>query len=415
MSSLMDELVIELLKEAARLLWQGEFGGMDAGAGYRLPEQPHGPDTQLWLRTVEGGGVVTARMTLDLRSLRSPRSSFQGRISLRLDRSLPTGRPVAGAALTLGAGRRELHLGPLRGGLGGGLLLRADAIYLPGAAARSAWSGVPTGLRASPVSPASERPHCIALRRTDGRGLTVAVIDDRVDETRPVVAIGSLDRHGRGVAILTSTGTRAAEFIFGRRDGRLPWRIGGAFWRTPERERDGNALEVAAGSRVERSAVRWEVRAWRWEGGPPPLANPPSGSSRKRRGGIRAAATIRAAGPLEAHLSMTAAGSPGWIGRPGWWRDELEVGRRIAHEPGWRLKLRRTVTLERSGRADEGERDRIDYRRLAVLRLWSSGRRWLTSGEIRFESENGSRPAAGSWIQVDFRGRRIVHPVFCKS
>ncbi len=402
--SLMDGLIIELLEEIVLLRWQGVAERLDAEDGSHLPDQLYGPETQIWLRTVDGGGVVTARATLDVHSLRSPRSPFRGRIFLRVDRSLPVGPPVAGVALRLSSNHRELHLGPLRGGLGGGLLLRANTFQNLGAAAHSAWSGVPTGLRASSVSPTSETPLCFALRRTDGRGLTLAVIDDRDDGLEPVVAIGCLDRDGRGVAVLTSTGTRAAEFIVGRRDGRLPWRIGGAYWRTPDRE-GGNALEVVVGTRVERGAVRWEMRAWRWEGGPPPLANPPTGSSRKRRGGLRVAATIRPPGPLEAHLSVTAAGSPDWTVRPGWWRDEFEVRRYVAHMPGWRLRLRRTVVLDRSDR----EPDRIEARRLAVLRLWSgTGRRWWSTGEMRIESENGSRPAAGGWIQLDHRGRGLI-------
>jgi len=402
--SLMDGLIIKLLEEAALLRWHGVAERLDAEAGSRLPDQPFGPETQIWLKTVEGGGVVTARATLDIHSLRSPRSPFRGKVFLRVDRSLPVGPPVAGVALRLSSNHSELHLGPLRGGLGGGLLLRANAFHQLGAAARSAWSGVPTGLRASSASPASETPLCLALRRTDGRGLTLAVIDGRDDGSEPVVAIGFLDRDGRGVTVLTSTGTRAAEFIIGRRDGQLPWRIGGAYWRTPDRE-GGNALEVVVGRRMEQGAVRWEMRAWRWEGGPSPLADPPPGSSRKRRGGLRVAATVRPPGPLEAHLSVTAAGSPGWTVRPGWWRDEFEVRRYIAHKPGWRLRLRRTVELDRS----DQEPDRIEARRLAVLRLWSgTSRRWWSTGEMRIESQNGSRPAAGGWMQVDLQGRGLI-------
>ncbi|MFC1539915.1 lamin tail domain-containing protein, partial [Gemmatimonadota bacterium] len=112
--SLMDGLIIKLLKEVALQYWQGIAGRLDAETGSHLPDQPFGPETQIWLRTVEGGGVMTARTTLDIHSLRSPPSPFRGKVYLRVDRSLPVGRPVAGVAFSLGSNRRELHLGPLR-------------------------------------------------------------------------------------------------------------------------------------------------------------------------------------------------------------------------------------------------------------------------------------------------------------
>lgn len=444
----------QVVDEIIRLGWEGGSAGPAAAAaedGAILPDRPNGAATTIWLRTEMGGGVVTARTSVDLsigRSLRkSPGQSF---LLLRVDRPLPVGRPAADIALNLAVSRRVIRFGSMRGGLGGGLLVRANMFNQLGAAARSAWAGVPTGLRASPVSPSSETPLCLAWRRIDGRGVTVAFTTERERYrqraegsgrndrwnwskfSNPLAALSWLDRSGRGVVLAVPPPevgrSGGVEVIWGSRSGRIPWRIGGAAWRLVGGDR-GSALEIVAGSKIQpgvgptpdgtvgsrsRSAafaygattLRWEVRGWRWEGARPPAADPPPGASRKRRTGLRVAATIRPPGPLEAHLAMTVAGASDWTATPGWWRDEFEVARRVARRAGWRLRLRRTIEVDRVTEVDRsgGEGLRARVRRLGVFRLWSgTGSNWSIAGEIRIESKNGSRRAAGGWLQVDHR------------
>jgi len=157
--------------------------------------------------------------------------------------------------------------------------------------------------------------------------------------------------------------------------------------------------------------VKWEMRLWIWDGGAPPMASPVSGATRKKREGLRFAATVNPPGPLRGDISVTAAGEPGsftaagasgLVTRPHWWREQFEVGRRSIRRAGWLLRLRRTTELERVS----WEPDLVTEQRLAVLRIWSGTRqRSSVSGELRVESESIRSMSIGWWLQTTFNGK----------
>ena len=384
-------------------------GAILADAELRLPEPRQGTGTRSWLRCAAGEWSLSLQTSLD-----PSFSLLDARFRIRIDHALTGNSPFSSSSLEMDAGRWKLLIGPLRGGMGGGLLVRANTLDYWGASARSAWSGVPTGLRSGPVSSSSETPVSIALQRNDGRGVSVAIVKEHKqhieheEKTDAMVALGILDRDGRGAVLLASAGTTALELVMGRRRGRISWRLGAAGWGSSSGA-DGSSIEAVMSSGSD--AVRWEMRFWRWDGYAPPMASPVSGATRRKREGLRLAATIHPPGPLRGDLSVTAAGEPGAFTAAGvsglvmgplWWREQLEVSWRSIRRPGWLLRLRRTFDLKRMS----WDPDEVTEQRLAVLRVWSgTGTTSSVSGELRVESENSRSRSIGWWLQATFNGK----------
>jgi len=409
MNPLMLILVVRLMTVGpiADYRWLEITGNLLADAELRLPEPRQGTGTRAWLRYAEGEGSLSLQTSLD-----PSFSLLDARCRVRIDQALTGDRPFSSSSLEIEAGRWKLLFGPLRGGMGGGLLVRANTLDYRGAGARSAWSGVPTGLRSGPVSASSNTPVSIALQRDDGRGVSLAILrerkKEREEEAESFVALGVLDREGRGGVLLASAGTAAVEIVMGRRRGKVSWRLGAAGWSS--RSGEGGASLEAVMTSIG-NVIRWEMRLWMWDGSVPPMASPVSGATRKKREGLRFAATMHPPGPIRGDLSVTAAGEPGSVtaaGTPGqvagpfWWREQLEVSRKSIRRAGWLLRLRRTTDLERLS----WEPDKVTERRLAVLRIWSgSGKKSSVSGELRAESENSDPRSIGWWLQATFRSK----------
>lgn len=366
-------------------------------AELRLPEPAQGRDTRAWLRRSDRTRILTLQTSID-----PFRDRLKARFRFRVDCDLMGGTPVASTAVEIRSGRWKLQVGPLRGGMGGGALVRANALNYRGAGVQSAWSGVPSGLRTGPASASSDAPLSITLRRVDGKGPSLAILQDRgthQERNDPVIALGVLNREGCGGVILGSGAGTAAEIVLGSRKGPIRWRLSAARWCSPDRG-DGASLEAVMTS--GKGPVSWEIRFWSWDGSAPPMAPPVPGATKDRRRGIRLAAGMNPPGPLRGDLSVVAAGAPGQVAGPGWWREQVEVSWRSLRRAGWLLRLRRTTDLERLS----WEPDRVTERRLGVARLWSGTRGKLSgSGELRAESENSRTPSIGGWLQTEFQGK----------
>ncbi len=389
-------LLLQLLAlgPAARFRWEESAGEVVQAIREQRLETLSSPALRGWIRKEEGG--VRSSITLT-GSIKIGGSSL--RLSVRSDRVGSGDRPTFSPAASLTAGGWRMSAGPLKGGLGSGLLLRGERWMSTGAAPGSAWRGIPTGLRAGPVTDSGTAPAAYVLGKRGGRGVTLALISDPDRSRGEHLAAGYRVSECTGILFVGSGESGGVEVMTGMRRGGILWRLGVAGWGSSEAG-PGHVIEAALSGRGD--GTGWEARIWAWSGSRPLLAPPVEGATSSRRVGLRLAAALRPPGPLKVDASMEVAGPEPSRPRPGWWREQLEIMWGGYAGPGGRLRLRRTVDMEEQAWTGRVSEERL----LMQVRVWSGSRESIrVRGELRLDGVDNGGTSRGVWVELDYHQR----------
>ena len=260
---------------------------------------------------------------------------------VRVERMDYLQKPGISGAFEFGVGSWRLSLGPVRGGMGAGLMVGERLWNSSGAGVKSAWTGIPTRLRVGPTSAGYPRPQAVSLSLAGRPWVTLSLIrkeagiDFLLVELRP---------SGMARAVLLHSEDQSGfEASIGSRGGVVEWRVSGAVWNAVQGG-DGGSAEFLVSSRG--SVASWGLRLWSWQGEKPPLAPPPRSAAAGRRFGGRMSIeakpldNVRLAASLESAFNREK--NPGSL----WWRSQFQLLCGRAASTGLQLRLQKTDELE---------------------------------------------------------------------
>lgn len=330
--------------------------------------------------------------------------NFQVKVERMDDRQ----KPGISGALELGVGSWRLSLGPVRGGMGAGLMVGERMWNSSGAGVKSAWTGIPTRLRVGPASEGYPRPQAVSLNLAGRPWVTLSLIrteagiDFLLAELRPsgvarAVLLHSEDRNGFEVSI-------------GSRGDVVEWRVSGAVWNAAQ-EGDGGSAELLVSSRG--SEANWGLRLWSWQGGKPPLAPPPRGAAASRRFGGSMSIEMKPLDNVRLAASLESAFNSGRNPESFWWRSQFELFCGRAASAGLQLRLKKTDELEAMPWHDWSSSSQL----LVEMKVRSAvGRRIRWYGGFRMQGE-GPDSSSGFWVKadsVDRKWTRYVRATFSR-
>jgi hypothetical protein len=295
-------------------------------------------------------------------------------VLLRVEREEGIGPVRTSAGIGLLTGPFRFEAGPLRGGLGAGLLLGLDAADSGSAVPRGAWSGLPGRPRSGARTGYGSAPTGLVL--SSGRFRAV-VLPGR---SQPLLAAGLGPEGCPGVVLAQSGPGRGVEVSLGRRTGAIVWRCSLGGWWMAGRNTHRNVQGVLS---LTDGRLRASLAVWCRHGPPPPFARMDPGGDGCSGGRIAAAWSV-----------------PG-----GWWGAlSLEV-----RSNGEGIRLQTADRYELVGRLGEGWGVRVRRSRIARYQeqAWQ-----LPVGELASRTEvvlsrdpkTGMRSTAGWRQEMDGGG-----------
>lgn len=329
------------------------------------------------------------------------RSTLSGRVSLagivtdfRLEvqpEQRPDRDPVfLSAAIGTGSGRLRVDTGPLRGGLGSGLLVwsgRWGSSPYYGAA----WSGLPARLRARPASRAAGVPTGIVV--TAGRSRQWVFVTARLPQGGRLAAAGWTPASALRFVVAAWTGGRGLEVTTGTNRDALSWRLSASAWWVRSGGRSGAVEMLLSGGQAW---GRWWFRLWRAPDAP--IAAPPvRGATKRYRSGGHLGVRLRPAGraTLEGAVQVGLGGGGPLVAA----RWEERLGFSIGLWEGGKALLRARW---------RSEEERVPWRgtvrsdsRLLDLRLQTGrfGSLHATAG-LKVVAHDVYGTSAGGWLQL---------------
>jgi len=301
-------------------------------------------------------------------------------------------KPGISAALDFGLGSWRLSLGPVRGGMGAGLLVGDRSWNSSGAGVKSAWTGIPTRLRAGPTSAGYQRPQAVSLSHAGRPWITLSLIRK---ETGIDFLLAELRPSGMTRAVLLHSEDQSGfEVSIGSRGDVVEWRGSGAVWNAAQ-EGDGGSAEFLVSCRG--SVVNWGFRLWLWQGEKPPLAPPPRGSAVRRRFGGRMSIEVKPLDNVRFAASLESAFNRWRNPESLWWRSQFQLFYGRAASAGLQLRLQKTDELEAVPWHDWSRHAR-SLMEIKVRSAAGRSIRWY--GGFRMQGEDYDS-SSGIWVEAE--------------
>ena len=237
---------------------------------------------------------------------------------------------LAGSARS---GRTVLGVGPVRGGLGSGLLIWTGR-WGGRSGFSSAWSGLPPALRAAPVTPSTDPYRGLVLDIGRYRPITLTVL--RRHDRSWITAAAWSWRAGASAVIAVWSRGGGLEATVGSPNARLAWRLTGAAWEgVGGRWRGVAELRLSGGA----TAARWSARLWHGSGRSP-AASWVWGGSRIYRWGHAMGIRMRPGPGTALEGAIERAYGDAGAGPRSRWSEQLLLTTRISPLGAIRLRLR---------------------------------------------------------------------------
>ncbi len=263
----------------AELQWQAYLESVSEQVGALEPIRPDPGGLRLEHRSI---GPIERTLVIGEALARPVKLAY--RLERRWSGAADGAVGSASLAWTARLGRMVVGLGPVRGGLGSGLLVWAGR-WGGQIGFSTAWSGLPPLLRVAPSSPSIEVPTGLTADLGARRRLTVVAI--RLPGRAWLAAAGWSPAREVSTVVATWPGGGGIETTVGSRGERLGWRFSGAIWNaSAQRWRGTGEIRLSGGARE----ARWSFRVWQGGGRPPGAPGVWRGSTTYRQGyamGIR--------------------------------------------------------------------------------------------------------------------------------